>query len=297
MRNKFILSAVLSLAAVFTSAAFAGEADRFPHKIKFRGEHGKMVDGVRCAMVDVSPTLEVLRGMRRAERDKSLAQALDLTIPVAFHVITNNAGDGAVPLSMLEDQIDVLNASFNEHGFSFSLASVDTTANNAWYTAGIDSNAELQMKQALAIDPATTFNVYVSSPGGGLLGWATFPWFYDEDDARHGVVILNSSLPGGSAFPYDEGDTLTHEAGHYLGLFHTFQGGCRRPGDWLKDTPSERDPTFGCPIGKDTCSGEGLDPIFNFMDYSDDACMDEFTPNQRSLMNWAAGRFKPSLGT
>jgi hypothetical protein len=153
------------------------------------------------------------------------------------------------------------------------------------------------MKASLAIDPANTFNVYTSNPGGGLLGWATFPWYYPESDSQHGVVILYSSVPGGSAFPFNEGDTLTHETGHYLGLFHTFQGGCRRPGDYLPDTAAERTSTSGCPVNKDTCPWGDVDPIHNFMDYSDDACMYEFTPNQRSFMNWAVNRFKPSLLT
>ena len=211
-------------------------------------------------------------------------------VPVWFHVITDGSPDAAAFADLIPAQMTVLNDAFDgsasgdggyETPFTFSLAGTTQTNNSAWYTAGPGSSAEEAMKIELRKGGPETLNVYVSSPGGGLLGWATFPNWYVGNPKDDGVVILNESMPNGGASPYDLGDTLVHEVGHWLGLYHTFQGGCRAPGDEVADTPAERSPAYGCPIGRDSCKREaGADPVLNYMDYSDDACMIEFSQGQ-----------------
>ncbi len=218
------------------------------------------------------------------------------TIDVYVHVITNASGVGGVTQGEISGQIGVLNNAFASTGWSFRLVQTTVTANNAWYTMTPGSVAEREAKAALRRGTAASLNIYLANIGDGLLGWATFPSDYAADPQRDGVVVLTSSLPGGSAAPYNQGDTATHEVGHWMGLYHTFQGGCARKdsgGDLVADTPAERSPAFGCPVGRDSCTGiAGLDPIRNFMDYTDDSCMNQFSAAQDVRMDSAYSAYR-----
>lgn len=207
-----------------------------------------------------------------------------VTIDVYMHVITDSNNNGAVSSNRISQQIAVLNDAYAETPFRFNLVNTQYVANDSWYTAGHGSAAEAEMKNALRQGDASDLNFYTNNMGEGLLGWATFPSDYSSKPMNDGVVVLFETMPGGNAEPYNLGDTATHEVGHWLGLYHTFQGGCKGNGDYVADTPAEKSPAYGCPINRDSCSAgkgsEGLDPVTNFMDYSDDACMYEFSPGQ-----------------
>ena len=272
----------------------------FAQDIHFTNANGDIERGQRCAthidQAEADLANKVALEYVRETFGVDKMEKANISIPVAWHVIyrtRRGQEEGNIPDSMINAQIDVLNNAFAGTGFSFFLASVDRTENRRWYTR-CDSQ-DNQMKSALAIDPANNLNIYTCRPSGGILGYAYLPSSFPESDYRHGVVLLDESLPGGSAAPYNLGDTGTHEVGHYLGLDHTFANGCSSPGDQVADTPAEASPAYGCPVGRDTCSSAGVDPIFNYMDYTDDSCMDEFTSGQTTRMQNQVATYKPSL--
>lgn len=230
-----------------------------------------------------------------------------ITIPVYFHVVYRADNTGNIPEAWLDNQINAMNEHFAGQdtpayreaaanmSFRFVKAGVTRTQNDSWYAAGPGSSAQTAMKNSLHTGGATDLNFYTNS-GGGYLGWATFPNEYAGAPNQDGVVCYWASLPGSNYAPYNEGDTGTHEVGHWVGLYHTFQGGCSSTNDGVSDTPAERGPTYGCPSRNlDTCKGKqtpGLDPYENFMDYTDDPCMYKFSLGQsnRADSMWATYR-------
>jgi hypothetical protein len=237
-----------------------------------------------------------LREMKvAADPSAALARtAGSVTVNVYFHVITNRKGAGNISQTMIDNQIKVLNDAYAgltggaNTPFRFQLVSVDRTQNDQWYSAVIGSRAERQMKNSLHRGGATDLNFYTNGMGQGLLGWATFPWDYASNPTMDGIVCHFGSLPGGTLSPFNLGDTATHEVGHWLGLYHTFQGGCTLTNDEVSDTNAQASSTSGCPVGRDSCQIDGpgrLDPIENFMDYSTDSCMFLFTAGQTARMD------------
>ena len=233
-----------------------------------------------------------------------------LVVQVVFHVIETTSGLGALTEDHIRSQIDILNEDFQgivgtpgEGGansqIQFALARFDPAGNptngidrvvsNTFFTDPGAGSFNNDMKIALNWDPTRYLNIYTNDCAQGLLGYATFP-ATEAGDTQDGVVLLWESVgrngPGGP--PYNQGRTATHEIGHYLGLFHTFEGGCSpasyTSGDLIADTQAESQPIYDCVPNTPSGCGAGLAPIDNYMDYTNDTCMDHFTAEQANRM-------------
>lgn len=259
-------------------------------------------------------------------RDEYAPAVERFRIPVVVHVIRSGSGQqGNISMARVQSQIRVLNEDFRalagSNGGSgtnceieFFLADRDPNGqptsgvtydnNDAWFNLpGAQLNNPPFLTQ-LAWNPREYLNIYTANLPGGVLGLAfSFPWEPTANTPRDGVIILHSAFGTGSGTqpPFHLGRTTTHEVGHYLGLYHTFQGGCGniacyRSGDLICDTDAEAGPAFGCPTGNATCGG-GPDPVRNYMDYSDDSCMRNFTPEQARRMRCTMYNYRPDLNS
>jgi hypothetical protein len=242
-------------------------------------------------------------------------------IPVVVHVIHNGDAYGVnenIADEQVQSQITVMNQDYRRMagtpGFNsntvgadiqieFVLAKVDPNGNPTnginrvnlcqafWEMGTIDST----VKPSTIWDPTQYMNMWSVNFGGtslDLLGYAQFPSTGTATANTDGVVAgynffgSSSIYPAASVTaPYNRGRTMTHEVGHFLGLYHTFQGACSgenaTAGDFCADTPAVRVPNYGCtPIN--TCTTGVNDMIANYMDYTDDSCMNIFTIEQKA---------------
>ena len=219
-----------------------------------------------------------------------------VNIKVAWHVITSSTGEGNLTDSQIQSAVDDLNIQYNElFNFYFTLAVITRHENDDWFYFDIDENAtqgshEQQMRSQTNTDPVHHYNVWSiqttpSEDGSIVAGWNYFPFWSSEGSYWQGTTINHNFIFGG---------TLEHEAGHYFGLFHTFQGGCTG-GDDVDDTPAmDSDAIYSCNQNQDSCpDDEGLDPVTNVMNYSN--CNYDFTPGQAERAYAITEQYQPGL--
>lgn len=257
-------------------------------------------------------------------------------VPVVFHII-HGGGTENISQAQILDQIRILNEDFRKmqgtNGWSghalaadmeieFRLAQYEPSGKkhdgiNRIYNTVFDTGATDNTKALITWDSKRYLNVWVvstinsASAGstGVVLGYAQFPWQLSAQGATDGIVIRADQVGMiGSADQSQAGRTLTHEIGHWLGLYHTFQGGCvgntsatcNSKGDQVCDTPPVTSASFGCQTGKNSCTNDvpdSLDFIHNYMDYSDGTCMNMYTNGQKARVGGAMGYRTGIFGT
>jgi len=238
-------------------------------------------------------------------------------IPIVVHIVYTDAiANTYIPAEVIQPAIDQLNVDFEGTGLSFYLVAYDYTdlSTYAWHNAYVSGQVHFpayqtqatQLANDISWDISEYCNVYViPKMYDTILGYAYVG--YGPDNADDGVWVLSRSFGVGD-WPHltpslNENETLTHEIGHYCGLFHTFNlnpnscGGqdpnipCEYEGDYVCDTPPTKPssgcpgvPGYYCPLNLSTYEGVTF-TARNHMDYSPQACRNEFTPGQIDRMH------------
>lgn len=282
MKGFFISSIVVSL-AVLSSVTSIIAAPMFSELLSSN------IRPERQCGTAISPERRAAAEDRfRTHRIPAGRENATAVIDVYFHVFYANetAEGGFVSDEVIDLQMNVLNNDYNATGLSFNLVQVDRYEDeNLFLSLGPESESEATIKQELRQGEASILNIYTTGfkegTGKGLLGYATFPFDYESEPHMDGVVLLHTTMPENGPPPYNGGRTLTHEVGHWMGLYHTFEGGCKGDGDDVDDTPAARAPVYGCPTEqKPTCPDAPPALLNNFMEYTDDNCMTGFSQGQ-----------------
>ena len=302
--NQFKLHAVIIF---FFNITFLVGQKGFVNNLENRDPASTNHRGIPCATPD--PTVEQIIESK-AEVDLWLSQNSSrdreqVIIYVIWHAIHASDNTGFISNSRIEGQIEAMNVAYssNNTNISFVLDSINRVENDAWFSGwspdfeGLDEEG----MQQLSHDPAHYLNIYSAelwnSSSGGFVtyGYTYAPHMNNlpENHYRNGFTIDHRVVYGGSSY---SSSTAPHEAGHYLGLYHTFQTDCAAPDDAVDDTPRNNSEYVQTCNTQDTCPDDpGNDPVENYMNYSDDWCQTVFTPGQTDRMHAIIDIYHPSL--
>ena len=247
---------------------------------------------------------DAVRGIAGAEN--YLNPQNNVTIRVAFHVI--HSGDqGKLPQGQIEQQIGVLDKAFGESGFDFDLAQVDFTdvegtEREDWFTMAHISPKEREAKRLLGKDPE---HASISTPPTWAMGSSAGPRSPRTSPSTSSATASSCSTPAFPPRTAPPTPTAVPTAWGTPGPTRSATGSASTilsrvaaspPGDEVADTPSHQ-ANVGCPSTvPDTCTLDmQRDPIKNYMNYTDDACMSELSPGQIGRMREQTTTFRPLL--
>jgi hypothetical protein len=197
------------------------------------------------------------------------------TVYVYWHVIYTTGNKGVIDRNLIFSNINALNTWYRGTGLQFQLVRIDYTYSPTWfnYASYEYFSTWTNMGRYTRLGNARSLNLWsVGMTYSGYIGYARFPYEYSSTPYNDGAILRYDQLASGKL--------VVHEVGHWVGLFHTFQGGCSASNDGVADTPASASPTSGCPASRNSCSSPGFDPIHNHMDYSSDSCRYQFTSGQ-----------------
>ncbi len=252
-----------------------------------------------------------------------------ITIPVVVHIVYASPQQNITD-AQVQSQIDVLNKDYRRTNIDvimtpsvwqsiaadceieFCLTSTDPNGNN---TNGITRTQTSQSSFSMQGDPVKDassggkdawpnddyLNIWVCNLGSSLLGYATPP--FGNIGSDDGVVICYNyfGTQGTVQSPYNKGRTTTHEVGHWLNLEHLWGSGWGSCGnDNVNDTPTQKEENYGCqafPHNANSCNttNSNGDMFMNYMDYSNDGCMNMFTQGQKTRMIAAINQSRQNL--
>ena len=220
----------------------------------------------------LSTISEIARKEELEDLEEARIAPSNVTINTYFHMISDSPTEEGKNNTKISKQMEVLNKIYGNYGFQFRLVGTDFSANKSW----VDDDDRDGMKKALRKGTYQDYNVYFMD-GLEVMGSCTLPKTINATDPNSfypdGCVIKSGTMPGGKLRGVNQGKTLIHETGHWLGLLHTFEGyNCTGSGDMISDTPAQLFPTaLKCPKSQDTCPDQpGQDNYHNYMDYSNE---------------------------
>ncbi|KAF8643146.1 hypothetical protein AX16_009190 [Volvariella volvacea WC 439] len=287
MFSKIFLLSILCSQLLLAQAA--GYHFRTPHSDAF----GCGVD------VDHEEIVRMEENYQRMRPGPNLFRANNsapVEIDVVWNVIAANGTreGGWISTKTIKEQMRVVNQDFEGTGWSFRLTRTQRIFNKRYFsginiTLGFEDPVFNEFTKRFRRGGPETLNIYSLELPLPILGVGTFPALYEELQNLDGILLHHYIVPGGPLPPYDLGRTLTHEIGHWLGLLHTFQGGCEEPGDFVSDTAPQEAETGDCNFR--VMCGIPTTPN-NFMDYNPDSCQTRFTAGQIQRMQEQTRAFR-----